>query len=251
MQSSRSLQIVPASECDPDRLYDFIGEAWKDRSGMDLGESCRQGRIAHSNYDWTVSQVGMLDGELVTHVGVWDLQMRVGFSFVRTGGVNLVCTHPEQRRKGLMRKTFGAALRALFDRGYDMSILLGSQMYAGFGYVPAWPATEYVIRAAKLPPMALDVEIQPFDPYALGNREELAPFYNRDHRGITGTVLRPTLQLGQAPNMPGDEGCSRALLKSVEEIDGMLGMGCPIEGDVQEDVGVEEDRHRYRLASAL
>ena len=98
MQHVDSLHIVPASECDPDALYDFIGEGWKDRSGIDLGESCRQGRIAHSTYDWAASQVGKLDGKPVTHIGVWDLQMRVGHSFVRTGGVNLVCTAPEQRR---------------------------------------------------------------------------------------------------------------------------------------------------------
>lgn len=206
MQHVDSLHIVSASECDSGALYDFIGEAWKDRSSIDLGESCRQGRIAHSTYDWAASQVGKLNGEMVTHVGVWDLQMRVGHSFVRTGGVNLVCTLPEQRGKGLMRKTFGATLDVLGDCGYDISILLGNEMYAKFGYVPAWPATEYVIETAKLPSIAPAVQVQSFDPYVLGNRKALAPFYNRDHSGITGTVQRPTLQLGQAPNIPGDEG---------------------------------------------
>ena len=206
MQYIDSLHIVPASKYDPEALYDFIGEGWKDRSGIDLGESCRQGRIVHSTYDWAASQVGKLNGKLVTHVGIWDLQMRVGHSFVRTGGVNLVCTHPEQRKKGLMRKTLDATLAALSDQRYDMSILLGSEMYAKFGYVPAWPATEYVVRTAELSSMAPSVQVQPFDPYVLGNREALASFYNQDHAGITGTVRRPTLQLGQAPNIPGDEG---------------------------------------------
>jgi hypothetical protein len=150
--------------------------------------------------------VGKLKGDVVTHVGVWDLQMRVGHSFVRTAGVNLVCTHPKQRGRGLMRRTFGATLDALAECGYDISVLLGNEMYARFGYVPAWPTTEYIVETAKLPRIAPDVQVQPFDPYRLGSREALAPFYNRDHRGITGTVLRPTLQLGQAPNVPGDEG---------------------------------------------
>jgi hypothetical protein len=206
MQYVDALHVVPASECDPEALYDFIGEGWKDRSSIDLGESSRQGRITHSTYDWAASQVGKLNGELVTHVGVWELQMRVGCAFVRTGGVNLVYTHPERREKGLMRKTFGATLDALGTCGYDMSILLGSAMYAKFGYVPAWPATEYVVKTVKLPSVAPDVQAQPFNPYVLGNREAVAPFYNRDHRGITGTVQRPTLRLGQAPNAPGDEG---------------------------------------------
>jgi hypothetical protein len=206
MQYIDALHIVPAGECDSEALYDFIGEGWKDRSSIDLGESSRQGRVAHSTYDWAASQVGKLNGKLVTHVGVWELQMRVGCAFVRTGGVNLVCTHPEQRGKGLMRKTFDATLHALGTCGYDMSILLGSTMYAKFGYVPAWPATEYVVKTARLPSVAPDVQAQPFNPYVLGNREAVAPFYNRDHRGITGTVQRPTLRLGQAPNVPGDEG---------------------------------------------
>ncbi len=227
MQAFDSLQIVPASACDPEALYDFIGDAWRDRSGIDLGESCRQGRIAHSTYDWAASKVGMLKGRLVTHVGVWDLQMRVGHSTVRTGGVNLVCTHPAQRRQGLMRQTFGATLDALGACGYDLSILLGSEMYAKFGYVPAWPATEYVIRTATLPCTTPDVKLEPFDPYVLGNREMLAPFYNRDHRGITGTVVRPTLRLGQAPNVPGDEGWF--LVDASGERIGYL-LGCPNPG---------------------
>ncbi len=224
MQDADVLKVVPASECDPDTLYNFIGEGWRDRSGIDLGESCRQGRIAHSTYDWSAAQVGKLDGDIVTHVGIWDLQMRVGHSFVRAGGVNLVCTHPQKRLKGLMRKTLDATLAALRDGGYDLSILLGSEMYAKFGYVPGWPATEYVVETGKLSSTAPDVHLQSFDPYALGSREAIAPFYNRDHSGITGTVRRPTLQLGQAPNVPGDEGCF--LVDAAGDRTGYV-LGCP------------------------
>ncbi|MGD8245250.1 MAG: hypothetical protein PVG25_04640 [Anaerolineae bacterium] len=84
MKHGDPFQVVPASECDPEALYDLIGEAWRDHSPIDLGESCRQGRIAHSTYE----------------------------------------------RKGLMRRTFAATIRALAACGHDMSILLGNEMVA-------------------------------------------------------------------------------------------------------------------------
>ena len=45
-----------------------------------------------------------------------------------------------------------------FLQKHIMSILLGSAMYAKFGYVPAWPATEYIVETAKLPSIAPDVQ---------------------------------------------------------------------------------------------
>ncbi len=47
MQDANALHIVAADECDRETLYDFIGEAWKDHSGIDLGESCRQRAHQH------------------------------------------------------------------------------------------------------------------------------------------------------------------------------------------------------------
>ena len=63
-------------------IYELLDRRWNA-----IGRQCRAGRIAHSHYDWQTSRIGTMDGDVVTHAGIYDLSMRIGSATVRTGGI--------------------------------------------------------------------------------------------------------------------------------------------------------------------
>ena len=166
-----------------------------------IGEDCRLGRIAHSHYDWRTSRVTAIGEEVVSHFGVYDLEMRIGISRARTAGVNLVATHPEHARHGHMGRTTRAALGAMRTNGYALSIICNAEpdLYGRYGFVYAWPETAWTIQTQHLPadpPPAL-TEFVP------GTRPEVWDLYNQEHATLTGTVMRPTFVRLKTPRDPG------------------------------------------------
>ena len=84
--------------------------------------------------DWTTC--AFVDGRLATAFGTWPLRVRLNGRRVRMGGVTLVGTWPEFRRRGLMRQVMTKALAEQRDRGQSLAILWASMgaIYQRFGY---------------------------------------------------------------------------------------------------------------------
>lgn len=143
------------------------------------------------HYDWQTSRIGILDDRVGSHCGVFRLHLRVGTAKVFTAGVDCVVTHEEHRGRGFMRATLGAAVYAIKERCYGLSILLGGVdgFYSRFGYVAAWPECNFHVEVADLPPGSSDIKIEEFTPT---HREDLANLYNRWNETRTGTAVRPT-----------------------------------------------------------
>ena len=162
------------------------------------GDEARNGRVLHSHYDWQASRIGMLGDQLVTHYGVYDIQMRIGMASLRTAGVNLVVTQPQQRGRGLMTATAQASLAAMHTAGYDLSLVCNATegFYGRLGYLFAWPEHDFLIDVAHLPSEASDVALVAVQP---SQRADFAALYNRDHAQITGTAVRPTFARGKHP----------------------------------------------------
>jgi len=138
--------------------------------------------------DWAVSRIGLVDGQIVAFWGVIDYTMRIGTARVRVGGVTCVATHPDYRKRGLMRRTGLASIAAMRDVGYDLTMLFGIQdYYDRYGYVNAWPNTIYTIKTADLPAKGPSVGLRPFSPK---NLDELTKLYNRAYARRTGTAVR-------------------------------------------------------------
>lgn len=193
MRAADLTVVAPDPTRHAEAIYGLIDLEWPG-----TGEHCREGRIAHSHYDWGASRIGVLGGEVVTHFGVYELVLRVGVARVRTGGVNLVLTHPEHRGRGLMTETTRAALRAMREGSYHISVLCNATegYYGRFGYVPVWPETRYTARVEDLPAGLPEVRARPFEP---GHREDLAALYNRLNETLTGTAVRPTYRRTKEP----------------------------------------------------
>ena len=66
--------VAPVKEKDSDAIYRRLEE----KGRADMARQARNGRIADSHFDWKTSRVGMVDGKIATHVGVYELNFQIG-----------------------------------------------------------------------------------------------------------------------------------------------------------------------------
>ena len=94
LSSDSDLQITaPDRKNDVPGLIDLICKTFAVNAGYWKGEQiCRNGYLLNSNYDWNASRVGKIGGEIVTHFGIWKLQVRVGRARVGVAGIGSVAT---------------------------------------------------------------------------------------------------------------------------------------------------------------
>lgn len=125
--SAEDLQIsAPDPGTDGPKLIDLLCKTFAVSAGYWQGERiCRDGLLLNSNYDWNASRVGKLGSEIVSHFGIWKLQVRVGRARIRTAGIGSVATDGHYRKRGFLRQTANATLEALRDSDYEVSVLFG------------------------------------------------------------------------------------------------------------------------------
>ena len=153
-------------------------------------------RITESHYDWSTSRVALLDGNIISHVAIYDARMRIGACTARSGGVNLVYTVKEHRGKGVMRAVMESCLSAMWDNGYDTSVIVNGirDFYTKFGYVFTWPRSNYFVQTEQMPAEAPTLTHRHFDRVVHTDRH--AELNNLEYDGITGTVVRPAFLAG-------------------------------------------------------
>jgi predicted N-acetyltransferase YhbS len=182
--------IAPDPRKHAPALYDLTGKVFSDWGYYRWVQFCRREYFEHSHYDWGASTIGLSGGEVVTHWGVWGVQMRVGAGRLRAAGIGAVGTHGLLRKGGLMRRTAEAAIPRMRERGYDLSILFGiPDLYEKFGYVPAWQTPTYWVEARRLPGERPSRALHRF---AARSRPDTDALYNRRSAGLAGTAVRPT-----------------------------------------------------------
>ena len=161
----------------------------------------REGYIGHSPYDWEASRIGVVDGEIATHFGVWDYRMRIGGSLVRLAAIGAVATHEPHRKKGLMDRTARDCVDAMSEAGYDMSLLFGIPgFYQRFGYVCAFSQIRTTLKTKEVKALDRAVPYEAVEgPAGDLVSGELAKLSNRDNEGVTGTFLRPTYRTNRMP----------------------------------------------------
>lgn len=75
------------------------------------------------------------DGKIVSHVGLFPLEVMVGKSIFKVGGIGGVGTDPDYRGRGLMGKLIKLAIDRMESGGYTFSVLWGDrQRYANYGW---------------------------------------------------------------------------------------------------------------------
>ena len=182
------LQIMaPTSAPQLEAVIDLTGKAfWQ---YFRWQRHCREAYFVDSFYDPRASRIGVLDGQVVSHFGVWGHRMRIGSSWVRVAGIGAVATHGHHLRQGLMARTAAACVEDLAGHGYDMTILFGIRdFYHRFGYVRAWAQPTWSVRIKDLPPKGRALRLRRISDEWV----DLAPLANRTLAGLTATAVRPT-----------------------------------------------------------
>src|SRR5438105_4554533 len=95
---------------------------------------------AYRNDPWARpehSRIVRVEGQIVSHIRLYDRWQRVGPVAVHVGCVGDVCTLPEHRKRGYCRALLEDALRYWDERDYDFSMIVsGVGVYAACGWVP-------------------------------------------------------------------------------------------------------------------
>jgi len=88
-----------------------------------------------------------VNGERVSHLGIYDHVMRIGPARVKMGGIGGVHTQWQHRKKGYARIVMEDSLRWMKREGYDVTILSGIEhFYDKFGFANCMPQVMSEVR---------------------------------------------------------------------------------------------------------
>ncbi|UCC67822.1 MAG: GNAT family N-acetyltransferase [Armatimonadota bacterium] len=88
------------------------------------------------------SLICVVDGEIASHIRIFDTHKQVGGCLVRAANIGDVCTHPRHRGRGYMTALLNVAAQQLYLQGYDISVVhSGVPIYQKGGWV-AFPEPE-------------------------------------------------------------------------------------------------------------
>ncbi len=189
--------LAPTTQEHGTKIYDAL-EA---KTAGWAGTQWREGRLAHSHFDWEASRVGMVGDRLASVFGVYDVTMRIGAARVRVAGINLEFFDRERAGEpageDAFAQTAAASIDAFGRHGYDLSIAFGNEaLFHQLGYAFGWRELLWFVRARDLPAEGPQAALHEFEPV---HRDDLAALYNREHETLTGTAVRPTYLRNKEP----------------------------------------------------
>ncbi|MBU0609614.1 MAG: GNAT family N-acetyltransferase [Armatimonadetes bacterium] len=129
-----------------------------------------------------------LDGRMVSSVTAYTREVYADGRLAKVGCIGSVCTHPEFRRRGLVRQVLAEAVAWMEQSGFNWSFLFGrEEVYGGSGWRLV-TALELVadlrLRPAAVPP----AQVRPVDPEQ--DLAVLMDIYARFNRTLTGPIVR-------------------------------------------------------------
>lgn len=123
------------------------------------------------------SLVLVADGEIASHIRIFDRGRRVGDCLIRSAEVGDVCTHPRHRGRGYMTALLNVAAQFLYLRGFNISsVYSGVPIYQKAGWV-AFPEPEQYLLWRLINIKSLFSRTVP----VFQAREEAEPILPRDH----------------------------------------------------------------------
>jgi len=123
------------TEDDRDQVLDLLGDVMDANRGY-FSDSFRKNGAA------APSLLCLVDGEIASHIRIFDTRRSVGSCLLRAANIGDVCTHPRYRGRGCMTALLSCAAQHLYLQGYDISVVhSGVPIYQKAGWV-AFPEPE-------------------------------------------------------------------------------------------------------------
>jgi len=122
-----------------DQCLDLLGEVMDAKRGY-FSDSFRR------NGDSTPSLVLVADGQIVSHIRIFDSGRQVGDCLIRAAEIGDVCTHPRHRGRGYMTALLNVAAQFLYLRGFEIStVYSGVPIYQKAGWVAFPEPDQYLL----------------------------------------------------------------------------------------------------------
>ena len=180
------MEIRAAQASERDEIVDLISAVFV--------EKCRPRYAAQhyqdSTYQLDQSRVCVVDGKIVSYVRVSDRPIYIGGSVVRLGGIGMVVTSPEYRRRGYASALLRDAIAYMEEQGYDLSLLFTTiqPFYMSFGWA-SFPQTTFELELHGKKTFAPSGwSSRPFD--LEKDLTQISEIYDEHNKGRTGTILR-------------------------------------------------------------
>lgn len=122
------------------------------------------------------------------------LQMRIGSSVIKMGGIAGVGTDEEFRGRGLASRVMHESTRYFEDTGHNIAVLFGiPDFYHRFGYVAFLPTTEVSVRCADVHASGRLHGVEPVTDRAFEESDlpAILEMYNAGTLGRSGSLVRP------------------------------------------------------------
>ena len=180
------MEIRAAKAHERDEIVDLIAAVFV--------EKCRPRYASQhyddSSYELDQSRVCVVDGKIVSYVRVSDRSMYIGEAVVKLGGIGMVVTSEEYRRRGYSSALLRDAIAYMEAQNYDLSLLFTTiqPFYMPLGWA-SFPQTNFELELHDKKTFAPSGwKSRPFD--LERDLTQISQIYDEHNRGRTGTVLR-------------------------------------------------------------
>ena len=180
------MEIRTAKADDRDEIVDLISEVFV--------EKCRPRYASQhyqdSSYELDQSRVCVVDGKIVSYVRVSDRLMYIGKAVVKLGGIGMVVTSEEYRRRGYSSALLRDSIAYMEAQNYDLSLLFTTiqPFYMPLGWA-SFPQTSFELELHDKKTFALSGwKSRPFD--LERDLTQISQIYDEHNKGRTGTILR-------------------------------------------------------------
>ena len=117
------------TEGDRDQVLDLLGDVMDANRGYFSDSFRKHGATARS-------MLCLVDGEVASHIRIFDTRRNVGSCLIRAANIGDVCTHPRYRGRGCMTALLNVAALELIRQGYDIGVVYsGVPIYEKAGWV--------------------------------------------------------------------------------------------------------------------
>ena len=180
------MEIRAAKAHERDEIVDLISAVFV--------EKCRPRYASQhyqdSSYELDQSRVCVVDGKIVSYVRVSDRSMYIGEAVVKLGGIGMVVTSEEHRRRGYSSALLRDAIAYMEAQNYDLSLLFTTiqPFYMPLGWA-SFPQTSFELELHDKKTFAPSGwKSRPFD--LERDLTQISQIYDEHNKGRTGTILR-------------------------------------------------------------
>ena len=180
------MEIRAAKADERDEIVDLISAVFV--------EKCRPRYASQhyqdSSYELDQSRVCVVDGKIVSYVRVSNRSMYIGEAVVKLGGIGMVVTSEEYRRRGYSSALLRDAIAYMEAQNYDLSLLFTTiqPFYMSLGWA-SFPQTTFELELHDKKTFAPSGwKSRPFD--LERDLTQISQIYDEHNKARTGTVLR-------------------------------------------------------------